>query len=54
MTNRPIPIKLWSQKQLHRLYDDVTQLAIPLHMKEQLQRLQELEFEAEERDECPK
>jgi hypothetical protein len=54
MTNRPIPIKLWSQAQLHRLYDDVVMQAIPVVMQEQLQRLQELEFEAEERDECPK
>ena len=54
MTNRPIPLKMWTQAQLHRLYDDVIQLTIPLHMKEQLQRLQELEFEDEERKECPK
>jgi hypothetical protein len=54
VTNRPIPIKLWSQAQLHRLYDDVVMQAIPVVMQEQLQRLAELELEEEERNECPK
>jgi len=54
MTNRPIPVQIWTREQLHRLYDDVVRQELPVFMQEQLQRLQELEFEAEERDECPK
>jgi hypothetical protein len=56
----PIPVQIWTREQLHRLYDDVVLLTIPFVMQEQLQRLgelqqlAELEFEAEERDECPK
>lgn len=54
MTNRPIPPKLWASASLHRLYDDVMLQAMPLRFKELLQTIAELEFEEEERRECPK
>ena len=54
MTNRPIPPKLWSAAQLHRLYDDVVAQQLPADMQEKLQRLQALEFDEEERKECRK
>lgn len=50
----PIPAKLWCEHNLHRLYDDVVLQAYPLRIQELLHQIQELEFEAEERDECPK
>jgi hypothetical protein len=50
----PIPPKLWSSDMLHRLYDDVCLQAVPCRIQELLHQIQELEFEAEERDECPK
>ena len=50
----PIPLHLWTQAQLHHLYDGVLLQALPLRIEELMHKIQELEFEAEERDECPK
>jgi hypothetical protein len=50
----PIPPKLWASPALHRLYDDVCKQEMPVRFHELMQMIQELEFEAEERDECPK